>query len=1067
MSALLRTLILITPSRAAAVEIPRRMASTRRALAGVYSFELRDLARKLAEASLLTRGLKPWDLGHDALIATQLLDAPHGLRIPADMPRAPLGAALGRTLASLRRAGLVPETFRDLLPSVPVAEDAARLRALAEIYQRYCERVDGVFADPAALFRAAAEEAPRADWLRAAEVWIAAGLEPDVLERELLAALAQVLPLRFIEEETPPALSPSSFPSWALAHGLSAVPLAESPLAALARKELAPESLARLSARLFEPAHGPALEDEAVTLITAPGEAAEVRSVVRRLLMEARSGVRFEEMAVLLPRPDSYALLFADLFERLGIPYRLHPSLPLSQGRTARALLLLLRCRGLRRAAVMEFLTFAAIPFEEFLGADTDAHPDRWDALSREAGIVSGLERWIMGLRACAERERAAETRSGDPGRGEWHARRAQDAEQLLRIVELISATLDNLSGETSWPDWSARLGDAFEQWIAKGRNVADSIEREAVRTVIADLAGLGALSSRARWSAVEAVIETRLDWERTPLEPQPDGAIHVGALDALAGVSFRVVAIPGLVEGGFPPVLRPDPFLLDPERAALNRPLAAVEPRARGRRRAELDRRQLALFDLAAPALAPGPGDGRLPTTQDRLLESRRLFLRAIRQAQERLYLSYPRADQGSGRERLPSLFFVSAASTLAGKALAAAELARRVHEDDPDSQPLELAIDRGERDRIRMRRGGAEAEAAIAAGAPAFRQSRQASRARWGRRFSAFDGLAAPWPDAIARQVDPLQAATPISASRLATYAACGYRYLLQYVLRLEVAEEPTERERLDPLERGSLFHSVAERFLRGERDRGALPLQDTPALHARLRAVAEQELTSFVAANPPLYTELWAQAKERFHADLVTWLRREIESSRRASPAHFEVSFGLPFTSDTAEPHSREPLEIELGEGRTLRVAGKIDRIDRLPDGGLILRDYKTGKAPTKDDGQLLRGGKQLQVPFYILAAARLFPDHPVVEAFLDYIDGGRRITIDPAIVHQPRFRETLDAFVRAIADGLFVPDPAACDYCDFMSVCGPKPLIDRRLRHKQSDPSVKRYLRLRDL
>jgi ATP-dependent helicase/nuclease subunit B len=1067
MSALLRTLILITPSRAAAVELPRRIAANRRALAGVYSFELRDLARKLAEAALLTRGLKPWDFGHEALIAAQLLDAPNGLRIPADMPLAPLGAALARSLASLRRAGLTPASLKGLLPPAPVDEDALRLRALAEIYARYHERVEGVFADPATLFRTAAEEAPKADWLRAAEVWITTGLEPDVLEREFLAALAHVLPLRFIEEETPPVLAPSSFPSWALASGLRAVPLTESPLAAFVPEEPAPESLARLRARLFEPAHGPALEDEAVTLVTAPGEAAEVRSIARRLLMEAQRGVRFEEMAVLLPRPDSYALLLSDLFERLGIPYRLHPSLPLSQGRTARALLLLLRCRGLRRAAVMEFLTFAAIPFEEFLGAEAEAHPDRWDALSREVGIISGLERWIMGLRACAERERAAEKQAGDVRRCERHARRADDAEQLLRIVELISATLDNLCGETSWPDWSARLGDAFEQWIAKGRSATDALEREAVRAVIADLAGLGALSGRADWKAVEAVLEARLDGERTPLEPQPSGAIHVGALDALAGVSFRVVAIPGLVEGGFPPVLRPDPFLLDPERAALNRPLAATEPRARGRRRGEPDRRQLALFELEQLASVFPSGDVRLLTTQDRLLESRRLFLRAIRQAQERLYLSYPRADQGSGRERLPSLFFVSAASTLAGKALAAAELARRVQEDDPDSQPLELALDRGERDRIRIRRGGAEAEAAIAAGAPSFRQSRQASRARWGSRFSAFDGLAAPWPDAIARQIDPLCAATPISASRLATYATCGYRYLLQYVLRLEVAEEPVERERLDPLERGSLFHSVAERFLRGERDRGTLPLKDTPALQARLRAVAEQELASFIAASPPLYAELWARARERFHADLLGWLRRELDASRRATPAHFEVSFGLPFTSGTPEPHTPDPLEIELGEGRTLRVAGKIDRIDRLPDGGLVLRDYKTGKAPTKDDGQLLRGGKQLQVPFYILAASKLFPDHPVVEAFLDYIDGGRRITIDPAIVQQPRFKAALDAFVRAIADGLFVPDPTACEHCDFKSVCGPQPLIARRLRYKLGDPRVQRYLRLRDL
>ena len=110
----------------------------------------------------------------------------------------------------------------------------------------------------------------------------------------------------------------------------------------------------------------------------------------------------------MLPRPETYAPLFTDLLERLGVPHRLHPSLPLRFGRSARSLLLLLRCRGLGRAAVMEFLTFAPIPFVELLGEDEDAQPPRWDAVSRDAGVVSGLDRWMIGLRAYAEAEREA-----------------------------------------------------------------------------------------------------------------------------------------------------------------------------------------------------------------------------------------------------------------------------------------------------------------------------------------------------------------------------------------------------------------------------------------------------------------------------------------------------------------------------------------------------------------------------------------------------------------------------------------------------------------------------------
>ena len=37
-----------------------------------------------------------------------------------------------------------------------------------------------------------------------------------------------------------------------------------------------------------------------------------------------------------------------------------------------------------------------------------------------------------------------------------------------------------------------------------------------------------------------------------------------------MRGMPFRILVIPGLVEGGYPGVLRPDPFLLDAEREAL-----------------------------------------------------------------------------------------------------------------------------------------------------------------------------------------------------------------------------------------------------------------------------------------------------------------------------------------------------------------------------------------------------------------------------------------------------------------------------------------------------------------
>jgi putative RecB family exonuclease len=578
-----------------------------------------------------------------------------------------------------------------------------------------------------------------------------------------------------------------------------------------------------------------------------------------------------------------------------------------------------------------------------------------------------------------------------------------------------------------------------------------------------------------------------------------------VGALDAMAGLPFRVLAVPGLVEGGYPGVFRPDPFLLDSERLAL-RALAVqdsgdsggglVPPPTAGvvgaRPRSPLRSSvassapsgkpsQLSLFgDPGTPAgsqrgvvpLTPlvsrgsgSPGRAALPTAQDRLVEARRQFHRAVSQATERLILSYPRADARSGRERLPSLFFAAAAATLAGRPVAGVELERLVSEDDPRALALEDAVDPGERDRFRVQRDET-AVTAIAAGSPFFQKSRLASQARWSGKLTRYDGWVADEAGALVAALDPLRARHPVSASRLATYARCGFQYLLQHVLRLQPALEPEERRRIDPLERGDLFHRVAEAYLRERRDRGELPVRDSEPLRARLREMAEEALQRLVAGSPPRFTLLWERERRRFHETMQDWLGREAAQAERGAPAHFELSFGLGMPPDAEEPHDPEPLEIELGDGRALRVSGRIDRIDRRLEGGLVLRDYKTGRAP-KDDGGVFRGGRQLQIPFYVLAVQKLFPGESVVDAFLDYVDGGRQVAFRPEAVTGPAFRALLRELVDLVARGVFVQEPSACDFCDYTVVCGPKPLLQRRQLLKRRDPQLQAYLRLRDV
>jgi ATP-dependent helicase/DNAse subunit B len=361
-------------------------------------------------------------------------------------------------------------------------------------------------------------------------------------------------------------------------------------------------------------------------------------------------------------------------------------------------------------------------------------------------------------------------------------------------------------------------------------------------------------------------------------------------------------------------------------------------------------------------------------------------------------------------------------------------------------------------------VRRGGPEAVLAVAAGSPSFRGAHLAAHERWSRTLTPHDGLVDALPEALARKLDPLRSDRSVSASGLARYATCGFQYLLKDVLRLEPVVEPEERLGLNALEKGSLFHEVAETFLRGEREAGRLPVHDDEETRTRVLDQARARVARMVEGTPPRHRLVWDLHWGAFCDLLLRWLAREAANTALGRPAHFEVAFGMP-AQRTNEPHDRAPLTVDLGEGRVLKVQGQIDRIDEREDGALVLRDYKTGRAP-RDDNQVFKGGRQLQIPFYVLAAQQLFPGRKVEHAFLDYVDGGRPVAFDPVGSTGESFLALLRTLTSAIAAGRFVQEHTACRFCDFKAACGPQPLLELRRRFKLGDPRLAEYLKLRE-
>jgi len=1044
--------VLLVPSVSAGQILLRRLAREKGAIAAISAMRPKDLAQRMAEASSHAQGLLAWQSGHGALLAAKLLNAHPGLHKPG-LPEAPVARVLARTLDDLRAASIRPAAVRRLAERSESPEDRSRLLAVAKIYERFHAEIETKFFDETRLFAEAQDT--EAAFLTGTTLLLSPDLEPRPDEFRFLKSLSERFGARRIAESA--SAVTGGFPALADQAGIPTVAWAETVFAPVVRA--AHREITRMTEALFrapggEPPqnHGPS----PIVWVTAPGEAGEVRSIARLVLKAAREGTPFDEMAIALPQPDVYAPILVDLFSRARIPFKLHPSLPLATGRIARSFLLLLGSRDFDRGALLEFLTFAPVPLSERTGDPEPPHPSVFDQITRELKVVSGIDRFRKALAHFIKEESKSSGSISDTHKSS-RVRRVKAAKALLALVEELHASLAFTGEKLPLDQWSTKLLALCHQWI-RPSNEIERAEHELVRETLEEISSLATVSSAIPFDRVLSVIEAQFDRKRRPLEERSRVGVHVGSPEALSGGRFRLLALLGLVEGRFPGVFRPDPFLLDPERKALTDDAATVPPPKAVT--------QLSLFDeVAASPSTPSLND--LPTTQTRVAQVRRMFVRTLGQAEETLILSYPRADEQTGRERLPSLFLMAALQAFKGVAVSAFDLHRILTEDEDGRSDMDLSIDLGERDTAVVARHGVEAISWLEHERPFLRAAHELSRGRMARRLSPYDGLVGREGEDSDPRLDPVKGGLAISASRIAAFGECGFRYFLRYVLKLEPAIEPEERRKLDPLEKGTLFHEVAELFLRERRDQGLLPIRNTDEERVRLLALGDERLEAWVFGSPPRLVLLWRAEKKVFLALLTEWLVREAETYRtkKTSPAHFEVSFGMPHRrSNTNEPHRDLPVEIALDDGSVLKISGQIDRIDRIAatdGGGLVLRDYKTGKAPFDNDASLFKGGRQLQIPFYILAAQEIFPGEKVVEAFLDYVNAGRQVAFSPAKATSATFRALLLRIADLMGHGVFMQEPSACTFCDFTSVCGPTPVLESRKRRRRiHDPLARK-------
>ncbi len=141
-----------------------------------------------------------------------------------------------------------------------------------------------------------------------------------------------------------------------------------------------------------------------------------------------------------------------------------------------------------------------------------------------------------------------------------------------------------------------------------------------------------------------------------------------------------------------------------------------------------------------------------------------------------------------------------------------------------------------------------------------------------------------------------------------------------------------------------------------------------------------------------------------------------------------------------------------EIPVAGGRHV-LAGKIDRVDRLPDGALRLVDYKTGRSKS---AELLRA-EDLQLPAYALILSRKFKA-PVARCAMLYLDEDVEIGFEPDEAWLAAREAVLVALLDRIeADTARAPTPGmACTFCDYRAICPEGTAAVEALTRPAGDP-----------
>ncbi len=490
-----------------------------------------------------------------------------------------------------------------------------------------------------------------------------------------------------------------------------------------------------------------------------------------------------------------------------------------------------------------------------------------------------------------------------------WRARLAvtdlDRHDEALTALTVVCDQLGPLAAPLPPAEWRDRLAGVVDAWglVARagraddpGARIASQVALGRVLQALADAAVDAAAVDAGPWDPLRLarLLEERIEAASMPdLDTGPRRVQVVGMLE-LRGIHPPWLWVGGLIADDFPARPAEDFLLSRTARAVLDR----------------LD-----------------PGD-----------EARYLFASTIRNAMAEghtLTLSWPAARDDRPIAVSPlveDLLEVQVAGVALRKGVEAGQLPAL------PAGPRELDALLGE-----ALAAGAAADPWRPYLAGADRLDRLAAIVRARRdetSFGAWDGYFGAEPDA------PLPPTPPkLGVTRFEEYLACPARYFHGQLLRL--AEEDSFDPDLDRSAQGRLLHGILDAFLKGVNEGGRTHLR---GLSAGERVSVAQGLHRVAAAQMDADTDVQGLVAPLGAWHRTRWLAGLVDDAPKGLLAAWldaEVDSALPASLDRTE---WEFPPLQLG---AVALQGRIDRVDRLEDGGALVIDYKTGRAPNADD------------------------------------------------------------------------------------------------------------------